>query len=105
MYTALNVSVYNEEPCKNLLASIIERAILDLRQPLKPVRDAARKWIFSSKTTPFSFLWCLHWLDMDGTEVVIRYKAQKIIDAANRDLASIRYASGSVYEVKLRCVS
>ncbi len=107
MFTALNLDYCRYDPCKALLASIIERAILDLRQPFKPIRDSAKCWLFSDCKTEFSLLWCLHWLDMEGSEDELRIKACSIIKAANKDLLAVRYMHGSVLDLKgvRQCVS
>lgn len=59
-------------PYKDLLASIIERAILDVRQSNRVVRTDARKWIFSNSIEQFSFLWCLENLDIIHASRYIR---------------------------------
>lgn len=69
-------------PERNLLSAMIERAILDLRQPDQLTRKSAEKWIFERFTYPcriFSIYWCLEWLDMEGVLTKLRVDCQELI--------------------------
>lgn len=83
----------DECPYKDLLASIIERAILDVRQPNRVVRTDARKWIFSDSIEQFSFLWCLDNLDIIHASRFIRKCVSRFIH--EKDYVSGKKFNGS----------
>jgi hypothetical protein len=85
-------------PCRDLLASLIERAVLDLRQPHASLRLDAKRWLFSNATTPFSFRWCLHILGLTHAIHFIRLKAQGLIEEKEKG-TDMSYHSGSVFEL------
>lgn len=76
-------------PERKLLLAMIERAILDLKQPDPGTRQHARSWIFSSSMESFSILWILEVLDLGGNLPTLRRKAAKVAQEATARYASL----------------
>ena len=82
-------SRYDEEkikqrpPERGLLAAMIERAILDLKQEDLILRRSAEQWIFprgSQRIGTFTLAWCLEWLDLDHAVEILRIECRTLIN-------------------------
>lgn len=91
-------SRYDEErtrekpPERNLLAAMIERSILDLKQEDFFLRRSAEKWIFPRgphREGTFTLAWCLEWLDLSHAINIIRVDCRTLI---NNKAAGIKEA-------------
>lgn len=67
------------DPCKNLVAALIERSVMDLKQPDYVVRRDAQKWLFSESKARFSFLWSMEVLELECGVRKLRTKAKELI--------------------------
>jgi hypothetical protein len=66
-------------PNHRLVCAILERAFMDLSRPENGIRKDAIRWIFSSRTTEFSFLWAIDVLGLNCTPRKIREIALQVI--------------------------
>lgn len=79
-------------PERNLIAALIERTILDLKQPDHMTRKYAEKWLFERDVFPapiFSLPWCLEATDMLDGLVTLRCKCRALIEDKSAQLAKI----------------
>src|SRR5436190_11510486 len=60
------------EPCKELIACILHRAILDTFSTELGIQKEALEWCYSNSALPWSLAWCLEQLDY--TEAIERFR-------------------------------
>ena len=57
-------SVAKSSPEKHLIAACLSRALQDVYDPSLAINS--RAWFFDNSTEPFSFIWCMQSLEMEG---------------------------------------
>ena len=57
-------SVAKSSPEKHLIVACISRALQDVYEPSLSINS--RAWFFDNSTEPFSFVWCMQSLEMEG---------------------------------------
>lgn len=57
-------SVVKSSPERHLIAACVSRALQDAYDP--NLTNNSRAWFFDNSTEPFSFIWCMQSLEMEG---------------------------------------